>query len=281
MVQQLDLVPSICRRGEPVAVVRGVVDWSSVKRTRGSGPKPYQLHPNHKDQHHGHHGQVVPASEHSLHARSVRLKHAKATGSGRVYTSRFRGVHQTFPTRRWEAQFRRNGKPTSLGCFDQEEEAARAYDKMMLWCEIHAAGGIKGVTNFDLTEYERDVAWLTGTSQDELIEALRTEGRRQALARGPPGTNKRGRSADATTDADSDGGAAAAAAAPVSDLPAAGTLAPPAAAGAAGLAPGLGFLQQQQQQQQAAAAVPDVDAALAAAAALTGLGGEQQQQQQS
>lgn len=32
---------------------------------------------------------------------------------------RFRGVHQTFPTRRWEAQFRRNGKPTSLGCFDK------------------------------------------------------------------------------------------------------------------------------------------------------------------
>jgi len=28
-------------------------------------------------------------------------------------------VHQTFPTKRWEAQFRRNGKPTSLGCFDK------------------------------------------------------------------------------------------------------------------------------------------------------------------
>jgi hypothetical protein len=36
---------------------------------------------------------------------------------------------------------------------------------MMLWCEIHAAGGIKGVTNFDLTEYERDVGWLTSITQ--------------------------------------------------------------------------------------------------------------------
>jgi hypothetical protein len=36
---------------------------------------------------------------------------------------------------------------------------------MMLWCEIHAAGGIKGITNFDLTEYERDVGWLTGIGQ--------------------------------------------------------------------------------------------------------------------
>ena len=39
----------------------------------------------------------------------------KSNNSGRTYTSRFRGVHQTFPTKRWEAQFRRNGKPTSLG----------------------------------------------------------------------------------------------------------------------------------------------------------------------
>jgi hypothetical protein len=36
-------------------------------------------------------------------------------GGGRTFTSRFRGVHQTFPTRRWEAQFRRAGRPTSLG----------------------------------------------------------------------------------------------------------------------------------------------------------------------
>ena len=39
----------------------------------------------------------------------------KGHASGRTYTSKFRGVHQTFPTRRWEAQFRKNGKPTSLG----------------------------------------------------------------------------------------------------------------------------------------------------------------------
>ncbi|WIA42829.1 hypothetical protein OEZ86_008757 [Tetradesmus obliquus] len=241
VVQQLDLAPGICRRGQPMEVMRGVVDWSAVRRTRGSGSKPYQLHAA-RDHHYQQHGQAAQASEHSLHARSNRLKHSKATGSGRVYTSRFRGVHQTFPTRRWEAQFRRNGKPTSLGCFDKEEEAARAYDKMMLWCEIHAAGGIKGVTNFDLTEYERDVGWLTGITQDELIESLRTEGRRQAMARGAgPGT-KRGRSGDATTDGDSDGGAAAAAAAPA--------LQRWVVCLALGLLLPLFRLQQQQQQQQ-------------------------------
>eukprot|EP00740_Mantoniella_antarctica_P003912 CAMPEP_0181357156 /NCGR_PEP_ID=MMETSP1106-20121128/4802_1 /TAXON_ID=81844 /ORGANISM="Mantoniella antarctica, Strain SL-175" /LENGTH=420 /DNA_ID=CAMNT_0023469983 /DNA_START=148 /DNA_END=1411 /DNA_ORIENTATION=+ len=74
----------------------------------------------------------------------------KGVSSGRTYTSKYRGVHQTFPTKRWEAQFRRNGKPTSLGCFDQEEEAAHAYDSMMVWCELHGqdsrgGGSAKGI----------------------------------------------------------------------------------------------------------------------------------------
>ena len=114
--------------------------------------------------------------------------------SGRTYTSRFRGVHQTFPTRRWEAQFRRAGKPTSLGCFDDEAEAARAYDKMQLWCELHGAGGSKGgITNFDPAAYEGDLAYLQHVSQDDLVAAMRAEGRCQAAARSLAG--KRGGSA--------------------------------------------------------------------------------------
>jgi AP2-like factor, euAP2 lineage len=96
----------------------------------------------------------------------AKVAKAKGNASGRTYTSKYRGVHQTFPTKRWEAQFRctslshiiekqrhvqdlaqglniflayahrRNGKPTSLGCFDHEMEASRAYDKMMLWCGL-------------------------------------------------------------------------------------------------------------------------------------------------
>lgn len=107
-----------------------------------------------------------------------------AAPGGRTYTSRYRGVHQTLPTRRWEAQFRRGGRPTSLGCFDTEEAAARAYDRMMLWCELHGAAGAKGgVTNFDPAEYAADVASLRASSQDDLVLALRAEGRRQAAER--------------------------------------------------------------------------------------------------
>lgn len=61
---------------------------------------------------------------------------------------------------------RRSGKPTSLGCFDHEEQAARAYDKMMLWCELHNSSGIKGgITNFDPAEYEKDLSWLQMVNQ--------------------------------------------------------------------------------------------------------------------
>ncbi|KAG2449155.1 hypothetical protein HYH02_005902 [Chlamydomonas schloesseri] len=137
----------------------------------------------------------------------LRAVKSKANGSGRTYTSRYRGVHQTFPTKRWEAQFRRNGKPTSLGCFDHEEEAARAYDKMMLWCELHNAAGVKsGITNFDPQEYEKEFAWLQSITQDELIETLRSEGRRQAAHRMM--RQKREGQADPNTDDydDSEGG---------------------------------------------------------------------------
>jgi len=55
---------------------------------------------------------------------------------------------------------------TFPGCFDHEEEAAKAYDKMMLWCEIHNSTGVKGgITNFDSSVYEEELPWLQQCSQ--------------------------------------------------------------------------------------------------------------------
>lgn len=116
------------------------------------------------------------------------VKWGKNQVSGKPFTSRFRGVHRTIPTKRWEAQFRKDGKPTSLGCFDTEESAARAYDRMMLWCELHQKNGGKAcVTNLDPEEYKSDVVWLQSITQDELLHELRREGREEAASRGDKG----------------------------------------------------------------------------------------------
>ena len=50
-------------------------------------------------------------------------KHSKAKSSnpGRTYTSKYRGVHQTFPTKRWEAQFRR--APSASDSFSRSSRA--------------------------------------------------------------------------------------------------------------------------------------------------------------
>ena len=46
----------------------------------------------------------------ALHRQAVqkvsKVSKTKGPSSGRTYTSKYRGVHQTFPTKRWEAQFR-------------------------------------------------------------------------------------------------------------------------------------------------------------------------------
>lgn len=113
---------------------------------------------------------------------------------GRNYTSKYRGVHQTFPTQRWEAQFRRQGKPTSLGCFDEEREAARAYDIMMIWCELHlfrSCADIKDTAmhlsnialNFHCLEYQDEIDSLRQISQEELIRELRKQGRLQQYSK--------------------------------------------------------------------------------------------------
>ena len=147
----------LARRGTPIQVNRWEDTCVDAERKEGEG-----------------------RNKHSAQ-KTYKSSKPKASGSGRTYTSKYRGVHQTFPTRRWEAQFRRAGKPTSLGCFDREEEAARAYDKMMLWCELHNAQSMKqATTNFEIQDYAEEIPRLQSMTQDELVQQLRREGRTQA-----------------------------------------------------------------------------------------------------
>ena len=99
--------------------------------------------------------------------------------SGRPYTYRYRGVSE-IRNGRWRAQFKRAGKATYLGTFDDVAEAARAWDKMWLWCDEHdGAGGRKrdiNDLNFGKDAYEGDLAYLRNVSKDDLVTALQAEG---------------------------------------------------------------------------------------------------------
>lgn len=63
-------------------------------------------------------------------------KTRKAAGK----SSRFKGVYRDAKHGVWRASIRKNGKNISLGTFEQEETAARAYDEAAL--KIHGDGAL-------------------------------------------------------------------------------------------------------------------------------------------
>ena len=109
----------------------------------------------------------------------------------RTLTSKFRGVSWDRTNQRWNGYFNHNSKAIRLGYFDDEEDAARAYDRMAVWFELHGivrnkhGGGGRGVhdtssvkasLNFAWDEYESEFGVLRRMTQDDLVLKLKQQG---------------------------------------------------------------------------------------------------------
>ena len=115
-----------------------------------------------------------------------------ATAAIPSFTSSYRGVTYTSATRRWRAQLKLNGTISYLGEFDTEKGAARAYDRMAVWCQLRGlvkkgpkgegAGSFLEDLNFDYADYEGELDELGRVTQDEVVLNSRLGARTRARA---------------------------------------------------------------------------------------------------
>jgi hypothetical protein len=76
---------------------------------------------------------------------------------------------------RWKPRITIDNKMTHLGTFDEEEEAAHAYDRTSIWCKIHGKtkkGGYK--LNFDRINYAgEEVAFTAIDTVEAMVKKIR------------------------------------------------------------------------------------------------------------
>mmetsp|Transcript_35432 Transcript_35432/g.100332 ORF Transcript_35432/g.100332 Transcript_35432/m.100332 type:complete len:260 (-) Transcript_35432:158-937(-) len=98
---------------------------------------------------------------------------ARTTGSR---TSTFRGVSLVKQTGKWHAQIRWSRKPVHLGYFSTEIEAAKAYDRAMIFKHLQEGSKLAPQTNFETSQYDHEMDHLATVSEEELLAELHTDG---------------------------------------------------------------------------------------------------------
>ncbi|KAG9129601.1 hypothetical protein Leryth_014438 [Lithospermum erythrorhizon] len=85
-------------------------------------------------------------------------------------SSEYRGVTFYRRTGRWESHIWDCGKQVYLGGFDTAQSAARAYDKAAIRFR-----GIEADINFQISDYEEDMAQMKNLSKEEFVHILRRQ----------------------------------------------------------------------------------------------------------
>ncbi|KAI3462953.1 hypothetical protein Pfo_019616 [Paulownia fortunei] len=83
-------------------------------------------------------------------------------------SSRFRGVTHLWDKLSWNVTQKKKGKQVYLGAYDDEEDAARAYDLAALkyW-------GTSTFTNFPISDYEKEIEFMQTVTKEEYLASLR------------------------------------------------------------------------------------------------------------
>jgi len=121
-------------------------------------------------------------------------------------TSAFNGVHRKqLPIRgvtRYEAQMRVRSHLCSLGTFDNQSEAARAYDMMALWLEMNGERSVRRTDkslNFPRETYAAVMRSNCHLTMEQMVSLCRAGGvqPRRAAAQSPTGAPETGSSPEA------------------------------------------------------------------------------------
>jgi len=126
--------------------------------------------------------------------KEIREDAARAGDAAALESSRFRGVSLKKKSGQWKSQLTIDNKKTYLGIFDEEEEAARAVDRMSIWCKIHdktKKGGYE--LNFDSSNYADEEAALTAIdTMEAMVKKIREDAARAGCATASASSTFRG-----------------------------------------------------------------------------------------
>jgi hypothetical protein len=103
-----------------------------------------------------------------MHDTYGRFERKKPSGK----SSKYVGVHRTYPSGKWEAQTRMRHRAISLGCFATEFEAAVAYDIVAVWKLKHVGKWAQRL-NLDMGRYKDKIDDIQNKTLDELVAMLR------------------------------------------------------------------------------------------------------------